>query len=314
MKKLTRIIGCSLLAAMAVLPQVVKAEYPQAPVTFIVPFPPGDLEDVLTRIIAEEMTKETGYSATVKNIPGDVGVVGATEVWKAPADGSMIGSFVSDLLSVSILTKSAPWDEQAFEPLGIFLDYPFVIAAKASAPYNTLQELATYSQSNDVSLGHFGYQASPTAMTFQAADRLGIKFSSNSAFDATDCSILESGQVDVINTTTQLVMDCLQSGDIKILVSFTSTRISLAPNSQTMDEAAGIPISIWNGLFVRTGTPDEVKQRITEIAKKALRSDEVQRIANETGAGIYWQDAESAKMRIQEELFLSQQLLKYLQQ
>ncbi|NVK72749.1 MAG: tripartite tricarboxylate transporter substrate binding protein [Oceanospirillaceae bacterium] len=313
MNKLTSIIGCSLLAALIVLPQVAKAEYPQAPVTFVVPFPPGDLEDVLTKIIAEEMTKETGHSATVKNIAGNSGIVGGVEVWKAPADGSVIGSFVNDLVTMNVLTKSVPWDENGFEPLGIFLDYPFVIAVSSTAPYNTLKELATYSQSNSVTLGHFGRQALPTAMTFQAADRLGIKFSSDSGFDATDCSILESGQVDVINTTTQLVMDCLQSGDIKILASFTSSRISLSPNSQTMDEAAGIPISIWNGLFVRAGTPDEVKQRITEIAKKALRSDEVKKIANETGAGIYWQDAGSAKMRIQEELFLSQQLLKYLQ-
>ncbi|QUX97463.1 transporter [Marinomonas sp. CT5] len=313
MNKLTSIIGCSLLAALIVLPQVAKAEYPQAPVTFVVPFPPGDLEDVLTKIIAEEMTKETGHSATVKNIAGNSGIVGGVEVWNAPADGSVIGSFVNDLVTMNVLTKSVPWDENGFEPLGIFLDYPFVIAVSSKAPYNTLKELATYSQSNSVTLGHFGRQALPTAMTFQAADRLGIKFSSDSGFDATDCSILESGQVDVINTTTQLVMDCLQSGDIKILASFTSSRISLSPNSQTMDEAAGIPISIWNGLFVRAGTPDEVKQRITEIAKKALRSDEVKKIANETGAGIYWQDAGSAKMRIQEELFLSQQLLKYLQ-
>lgn len=313
MKKLTSIVGCSLLVAMAVLPQVAKAAYPQAPVTFVVPFPPGDLEDVLTRMIAEEMTKETGQTAEVKNIAGNSGIAGGIEVWNAPADGSVIGSFVNDLVTMNVLTKSVPWDENGFEPLGIFLDYPFVIAVSSTSPYNTLQELATYSQSNNVTLGHFGRQALPTAMTFQAADRLGIKFSSDSGFDATDCSILESGQVDVINTTTQLVMDCLQSDDIKILASFTSSRISLAPNSQTMDEAAGIPISIWNGLFVRAGTPDEVKQRITEIAKKALRSDEVQKIANETGAGIYWQDAGSAKMRIQEELFLSQQLLKYLQ-
>lgn len=313
MKKVMSLIACSLLVVVAFLPYTVQAKYPQGPVTFVVPFPPGDLEDVLTRMIAEEMTKETGQPAEVKNIAGNSGIAGGIEVWNAPADGSVIGSFVNDLLTMNVLTKSVPWDENGFEPLGIFLDYPFVIAVNSTAPYNTLQELATYSQSNNVTLGHFGRQALPTAMTFQAADRLGIKFSSDSGFDATDCSILESSQVDVINTTTQLIMDCLQSGKVKILVSFTSSPISLSPGSQTMDEAAGIPLSIWNGLFVRKGTPEEVKQRIIEIAKVALRSDEVQKIANETGAGIYWQDAESAKMRIQEELFLSQQLIKYIQ-
>ena len=314
MNKLSSYLSIGLLATSTLLTGAVNAEYPEKPVSFVVPFPPGDLEDVLTRVIAEEMEKETSQSAAVKNIPGESGVVGATEVWKGPADGSVVGSFVNDILTIHVLTKNAPWDEQSFEPVGIFLDYPFVVAARSDAPYKTLEELATYSQSNEVSLGHFGYQALPTAMTFQAADRLGIRFASNSAFDATDCSILENGTVDVINTTTQLIMDCLQSGSVNILASFTSTRIPMSPDSPTMDEAAGIPLTIWNGLFVVKGTPESVKQKIAEIAKTALRSEKVQQLAAETGAGVYWQEAEGAKMRIQEELFLSQQLLKYLQQ
>ncbi|WP_425640756.1 tripartite tricarboxylate transporter substrate binding protein [Marinomonas gallaica] len=314
MKKVTKLLTSGLLLGATLLSPLAMAEYPQRPVKFIVPWPPGDLEDVLTRIIAEEMTKETGKPATVVNKPGGSAVVGATEVSIAKPDGLTIGSFVNDLLTIKILSKSVPWDADTFEPVGIFLDYPFVLATKGDAPYDNMAELATYSQSNNVSLGHFGYQAGPTAMTFQAAERLGINFSSNAPFDATDCSVLANGDADVINTTTQLILSCLKSGDAKILTSFTSSRISLAPEVPTLDEIAGIPLTSWNGLFVPKGTPEEIKQRIASIAKAALQSQRVKDIAQETGAVVYWIGAEDAKKRIEEETFLSHQLLKYLQQ
>lgn len=314
MKKVTKLLTSGLLLGATLLSPIVMADYPQRPVKFIVPWPPGDLEDTLTRIIAEEMAKETGKPATVVNKPGGSGVVGATEVSLARPDGLTIGSFVNDLLTIKVLTKSVPWDENAFEPIGIFLDYPFVLATKGDAPYSTMQELAAYSQDNKVSLGHFGYQAGPTAMTFQAADRLNINFSSNAPFDATDCSVLANGDADVINTTTQLILACLKSGDAKILTSFTFSRISLAPDVPTLDEVAGIPLTTWNGLFVPKGTPEKVKQRIAEIAQKALKSQRVQDIAAETGAVVYWLNEQESIERIEEERFLSQQLVKYLQQ
>ena len=72
------------------------AEYPEKPVTFIVPWPPGDLEDILTRMIAEDFQAEYGVAAAVVNKPGGGGgpFPGAIEVANAPADGYTIGSFV----------------------------------------------------------------------------------------------------------------------------------------------------------------------------------------------------------------------------
>jgi tripartite-type tricarboxylate transporter receptor subunit TctC len=310
--------GLALSAAMAtagitLMPALATAaDYPNRPVKFIVPWPPGDLEDVLTRIIAEEMTKETGKPATVVNKPGGGAVIGASEVAHARPDGLTIGSFVNDLLTFKILNKSATWDETTFEPIGIFLDYPFVLATRGDAPYNTLAELAEYSQTHDVSLGHFGYQAGPTAMTFKAAEALKIRFASDAPFDATDCSVLANGDAAVINTTTQLILACLKSGDAKVLVSFTSDRLSLSPDTPTLKELTGIGLTTWNGLFVPKGTPAAIKVRIAEIAKKALHSDQVKQISEATGAVVYWEDAYTAKRRIEEEMKQSKELLKYM--
>ena len=81
-----------------------NADYPSGPVQFLVPWPPGDFEDILTRMIAEEWKVETGMPASVVNRPGggDGPFPGALEVLEAPADGSMIGSFVIGLSLIHI--------------------------------------------------------------------------------------------------------------------------------------------------------------------------------------------------------------------
>ena len=187
------------------------AEYPDKPVTFIVPFPPGDSEDVLTRIIAEDFESAYGVSAAVVNRPGGGGgpFPGAIEVAQAPSDGSVIGSFV---IGVPTLGHQIGIDELTparFDPIGIFLTYPFVIATSKNAPYQTMEELAMHAMNNDVTLAHFGNALAPTQVTKAFAKLNGFSFASDAAFDAIDCNTLASGDADVINTTLQLVLPYL---------------------------------------------------------------------------------------------------------
>jgi len=309
----TLLVAAAVVAApMLTAPAASAADYPSRPVKFVVPWPPGDLEDILTRIIAEEMTNETGKPATVVNKPGGGGVIGAADVARTPPNGLAIGSFVTDILTTHVLAGNAPYDENTFEPVGIFLDYPFVIATKADAPYNNLKELAEYSQSHDVSLGHFGYQALPTAITFKAAVQEGIKFASDAPFDTNDCSTLATGDADVVNTTTQQILACLKSGEAKVLASLTSERISIAPDVPTLKEQTGIAQSLWNGLFVTKGTPEEIKNRIAEIAQKALKDKRVTDLVDNTGAGVYWIGGSDAEQRVAEDYEASKELLKFM--
>lgn len=310
MKKIFKAVTLSALMVSPFLGlNAQAAEYPNRPVKFVVPWPPGDLEDVLTRQIAEEMAKETGKPATVVNKPGGGGVVGASEVARSRPDGLVIGSFVADLVTTQLLTGNAPYNNETFEPVGIFLDYPFVLAAKADAPFNNVKELAAYSKANKVSLGHFGYQALPTAITMKAARQEGIRFSSDAAFDANDCSTLANGDADVINTTTQLILACLNSGEVKLITSITRERLSIAPDVPTLEEQTGISQTTWNGLFVKKGTPDAVKNRIAEIAQKALQSEQAQNLSKTTGAGIYWLGAAEAEKVVRKDFSQAAELL-----
>lgn len=300
MKYLTSTILAAGLAATAlVAPSVALAEYPEKPVSFVVPWPPGDLEDVLTRMIAEDFQTEYGVAAAVVNKPGGGGgpFPGAIEVANAPADGYTIGSFIIAIPVVGPQIGIPELNPNPFEPLGNFLTYPFVIAAGGDAPYDDIAGLAEHAKSNDVVLGHFGAPLVPTQVTMGLAKEMGFSFASDAAFDMLDCNSIASGDVDVINTTLQLILPCLD--DVKVLASIGSERISLTPDTPTVAELApALDVALWNGLFVHKDTPADVREKIIAVAKKTVMSERAQKLAAETGALVYWQDVAAVTAQI----------------
>ncbi len=299
MKNLMTTAAIAVATAALVLPGAALAEYPEKPVNFIVPWPPGDLEDVLTRMIAEDFQKKYGVPTAVVNKPGGGGgpFPGAIEVATAPADGYTIGSFV---IGVPVIGHQIGIDELTpakFEPLGIFLTYPFVMAAAGDAPFQTMGELSDYAKSNDVALGHFGAVLTPTQVSMAYAKNAGFEWGSEAAFDMLDCNTLASGDADVINTTLQLILPCLDT--VTVLSSITDDRIPLTPNAPTVGELDGsLKISLWNGLFVTADTPADVREKIIAAAKETVMSERAQAVAKETGASVYWQDADASAGRI----------------
>lgn len=271
------------------------AEYPEKPVSFVVPWPPGDLEDVLTRMIAEDFQAEYGVPAAVVNRPGGGGgpFPGAVEVATAPADGYTIGSFVPAVSLIGHEIDIPELTPEKFDPIGIFLTYPFVIATSGDAPYSSMVELASYAKENEVFLGHFGDVLTPTQVTKALAANMGFEWGGDAPFDALDCNTLASGDADVINTTLQLILPCLD--DVKVLVAVTGERISKIPDTPAIGEVdSDLNISLWNGLFVTKDTPADVREKIAAVAEKTVMSDRAQAVAEETGALVYWLDADES--------------------
>jgi tripartite-type tricarboxylate transporter receptor subunit TctC len=298
MLKLGQLLGATAVASMA-LAGMALAEYPEKPVEFVVPWPPGDLEDVLTRMIAEDFQTKYGVPAAVVNKPGGGGgpFPGAIEVAAAPADGYTVGSFIIAIPVVGPFIDIPELNPDPFVPLGNFLTYPFVIAVAGDAPYDDVDGLAAYAKDNDVALGHFGAGLAPTRVTMALAKTKGFSFASEAAFDMLDCNTLASGDVDVINTTLQLILPCLN--DVKVLASIGAERIPLTPDTPTVAELVpDLNLALWNGLFVRKDTPVDVQEKIIAVAKETVMSERAQQLAKDTGALVYWQDAESVKAQI----------------
>lgn len=285
------------------------AEYPDKPVSFVVPWPPGGEEDVLTRMIADEFQKMYGVSAAVINKPGGGGgpFPGAIDVATSPADGYTVGSFVIGVPVVGPTLGIPELDPDPFVPVGVFMTYPFLIVAGKDAPYSTMEELAAYAKENHVALGHFGAGLVPTRVTFGLANTLGFEFASDAAYDNLDCNTLASGDVDVMNSAAGLVQPCLD--DLKVLATVTTDRISLTPDAPTVAEIIPeLDIVLWNGLFVRKGTPDDVIAKIEAAAIMAMSSDAAKEYVATNGAQIYWKARPEAQALIAKDIQTFQKL------
>ena len=298
--KMKKILLAGVASLATLLPGIAAAEYPEKPVEFIVPWPPGDLEDVLTRMIAEDFSAKYGVPAAVVNKPGGGGgpFPGAIEAAAAPADGYTVGSFVMGVPVVGPNIGIPELNPFPFEPLGAFVTYPFVIVTGGNAPYQTMDELAAHAQDNDVVLGHFGAPLVPTKVTLALAKTKGFSYGSDAAFDNLDCNTLASGDVDVMNTTLQLVLPCLD--DITVLASVTKERIPLAPDAPTVAEMAPeLDMALWNGLFIHKDTPADVREKIIAVAKETMASDRALKLAADTGASVYWEGPADTIARIE---------------
>lgn len=133
MNFLTKTAVYALAASLSVTGIAAAEDYPKRPVTMLEPWPPGDVDDQLLRIIAEEFGKETGVPAKVVNRPGGFGVEGAQALASAQPDGYMIGNLLIDIPTSYIVQGFAPYKREDFEVIGLNMNYPFILAAPADA-------------------------------------------------------------------------------------------------------------------------------------------------------------------------------------
>jgi len=218
-------------------------------------------------------------------------------VLASPADGYTIGSFLIDIPTSYPVLGIAPYAREDMEVIGLNMNFPFMLAARKDAPYNNLAELAAYAKANPVSFGHFGFETIPAQQTFEAARQLGFEFSTETGYDATDCTTLSNGDADVINTTVALILAC--KDDIKVLAAYTEKPLSVFPDAPLLrDQMTGATFTLWSGIFVPKGTPQEVKDKLAGIIERAMQSDGAKQVAETTGAEVYWQGAAEAQARI----------------
>ncbi len=292
--KLTLLTTAALTVAMT---GAAQADYPERPVTFLEPWPPGDVDDQLLRIIVEEFTKETGVPGKVVNRPGGFGAEGAQALSTAAPDGYTVGNLLIDIPTSYIIQGFAPYKREDFEVIGLNMNYPFILAAKKDAPYNDLAEMAEYAKTNPLRLAHFGFETIPAQQTFEAARQLGFEFSAETGYDVTDCTTLANGDADVMNSTVGLVLAC--KDDIKVIAAYTAAPLSVFPEAPLLkDQITGPTFALWSGLFVPKGTPQEVKDRIAAIAEKAMQGDQAKQVAATTGTEVYWMPGAEAQARI----------------
>ena len=295
MKTLTNLKNLLLVAAALLMANVGWAQsYPSRPIKLIVPYPPGQGTDLLSRIIAERVSASIGQQVVVENRPGAGANIGTEFVAKAPADGYtlLMGTNATHAMNPAMYA-SIPFDPiRDFAPIMIVGTLPMVLSANSAFPAASLKEVIAQARAkpNTVNVALPSNTARVVLELLKqadGADLFGIPYKGSGAA-LTD---LIGGQVQLMIDTATATMAQASAGKIRAIAISTTQRTEIAPNLPTFAESGvpGFDIAGWNALFAPRGTPPEIVNLLNAEVAKALAQPEVRqrilRMGSEPGGG-----------------------------
>ena len=265
----------SLLAASSVY-----AEYPDKPITIVVPFSAGGPTDKVARDLAEALRKPLGgQSIVIENVGGAGGTLGAAKVAKAANDGYTLLVHHIGLSTSPALYRKMPYDTLGdFEYLGMVNEVPMTLVGKSSLPAHNYAELHKWLEANKgkVNLAHAGLGAAShlCGLLLQSALKMEMQTVpyKGTAPAMTD---LIGGQVDLMCDQTTNTTGQIESGKVKAFAVTTPKRLTTPAlkNLPTLDESGlkGFNVTIWHGLYAPKGTPKPVLDKLNTALRAALK-------------------------------------------
>ena len=269
-----------LALALAPCHGAVAQEWPNRPVTMIVPFPAGAAVDTLARAVAHALSENFGKQFIVDNRAGAGGDLGGTAVAKAAADGHtwLFGTPAPIALNKFMYKGLAYDSERDFMPVVLVAKSPMIITAASGFPAKTLPELIAYAKQNPgkVNVGHpgngtLGHITSALIQQFAGVDMTNVPYRGSAPL-ITD---LLSGQIDVAMDFMPTYLPMIADGKIRPLAVTTSQRVSQLPDVPTVQEAGfkGFEATAWYAIVAPTGTPPDIVAKVNNAVNAFLKSD-----------------------------------------
>ena len=275
---IVRALGSLLACALAL--QVHAQAFPAKPVKLVVGYPPGGSGDFLTRLMADEMSKDLGVSVVAENRPGAGGNIANEVVAKAPADGYTVLNATHFAINKA-LYKSIAYDaDKDFLAVSRVANGPTVICVNNTLPVKDLKELIAYAKANPGKLfnASAGYGSAPHLASVLFESVAGVKFTSvQFKGGGPAAQSLIAGDTQVMFATSPTVMGFVRAGRMRALALTTRQGSPAVPGIPGAEEAGlpGYEFTFWFGLFVPAGTPPAVVRRLHEAAVKGLAKQEV---------------------------------------
>lgn len=282
-------------AAAALLPVMVLAAWPHdKPLTWVVPFPPGGNNDVLSRAVAQQVAISMRATIVVENRAGAGGLIGAGFVAHAAPDGyTLLGSSIGpQSIAPHLISKPAYDNIKAFAPVITMGVIPHVLVTGPTQPYSTLGELVNGSKASDKGLT---YASGGNGTILRMQGEL-LKDDTGGNFvhvpykgDAPALQDVLAQHADFMFAPVSVALPLLQTGKLKALAATSEKRLGQLPNVPTMKEAgvkAPFVVEQWQGVFVPAGTPASVISTLNAEIGKALRSNEVVSLAEKLGVTL----------------------------
>jgi tripartite-type tricarboxylate transporter receptor subunit TctC len=276
-----------------------QSAYPERPITMIVPFPPGGVADTVARPVAEALARELKQTVVVENKVGAGGALGIGQAARAAPDGYTL---LLSLSSISILPEAdrllerkPSYQLNQFRPIARFTADPTVLVVRADAPWRTLAEFVadarvkpgTY---NYGSSGNYGTMHVPMEMLKASA---GFRMTHIPYTGAGPAIVaLLAGQIDAVASGPSTVVQQIQAGKLRALAHWGDQPLAALPGVPSLTQA-GYPVRFaqWSALFVPSGTPEDVVQRLRAAAAKVAADTTVRQVVAKAGSPIEYLDA-----------------------
>jgi len=282
MKKLPGLHRLALAAIALVFAGTAAAQaYPARPIRIIVPFPPGNTMDIMSRLIGPKMSERLGQQILVENRPGASGMLGLDLVAKAPADGYVFGAGQGgNLVVLPHTSKNIPYDSlKDFAPVAVSTTNYLAIVSNPEAPFASIGEMIAYAKTNPGKLtvatngeGGFPHLAFEHLRVMGAFTFTHVPYKGSAAI-ATD---VIGGQVQVgIDGITGLTPQ-VRSGRLRLLAITNRSRVALWPDTPAASEAVpGYESGGWFGYVAPAATPREIVLKLNQEINRAMQLPDV---------------------------------------
>jgi len=297
-RELLQFAGAGLTGLLG-LPVLAQDDYPNKPVSMLVPFPPGGVADTVGRPVAEAMGRALKQSMIVENKGGAGGGIGMAQVAKARPDGYSLLMALSSIVVLpeadKVLKRAPMFTLEQLKPVARFTADPTALVVRADSPWKTYKDFMA------------AVKARPGAITFGSSGNYGtmhvpmeqLKVATNSfmlhvPYTGAGPAVLAllGGQVDALATGPSSVMQHVRAGKLRVLAHWGEGRLAALPEVPSFKEL-GVPISYsqWAGLFVPAGTPEAVVAKLRQAAKAASEDARAKQALAAAGTSFQYQDA-----------------------
>jgi tripartite-type tricarboxylate transporter receptor subunit TctC len=281
--------------ATAVAASAALAEYPEKPITIIVPFAAGGPTDKAARDFAEAMRKPMpSANFVIENVTGAGGTLGAAKAAKAAADGYTLLFFHIGMATTPAMYRSLAYKPlEDFEYLGVVSENPMTVVGRPTLPATSYAELVKWMEANKgkINLAHAGLGS--------ASHLCGLLFQQGAKIEMTTIPYkgtgpamtdLLGGQVDLMCDQTTNTSQQIEGGKVKgfaVTTQQTLTTPALA-KLPTLDSQGmkGFNVAIWQGLYAPKGTPKAVLDKVNAALKVAIKDPQFIKNQEALGASV----------------------------
>jgi tripartite-type tricarboxylate transporter receptor subunit TctC len=274
------------IAALAALPFAAppasaQAAYPDKPIRFIVPYPPGGGTDVIARIVQQPFQAALGQTIVIDNRGGAAGSVGTDVAAKAAPDGyTVLFTLSSHTINPAIYPRLPFNTVKDFEPVGTVASLPQILVANKQFAPNTVAELTALAKAKPGTLsfasvgnGSPGHLAGEMYKLRTGTDLVHVPYRGGGPAVA---DVL-GGQVPLLWVSIPAAANFVKSGRLKALAVSTTKRSTAFPDVPTMQEA-GVPdfnVDSWYAMFVPAHTPKAIVDKLNQALNAVIAQPEV---------------------------------------